>query len=104
MNFYLINPDAEHRGILLIKNIIHSDNFIACHKQKPSDFTRHRKLPFQTLILFMMNLISDFYQKELNNFFQTLMGSDVPKRFVSKAVFASVGAGMDINSMVYRMP
>jgi len=24
MNFYLINPDAEHRGILLIKNRIHS--------------------------------------------------------------------------------
>jgi len=21
MNFYFINPDAEHRGILLIKNI-----------------------------------------------------------------------------------
>jgi hypothetical protein len=21
MNFYLINPDAEHRGILLIKNV-----------------------------------------------------------------------------------
>jgi len=22
MNFYLLNPDAEHRGILLIKNIM----------------------------------------------------------------------------------
>ena len=22
MNFYLINPDAEHRGILLIKNML----------------------------------------------------------------------------------
>ncbi len=24
MNFYLINPDAEHRGILLIKHIIYN--------------------------------------------------------------------------------
>ena len=71
-----------------IKDIILSDHFITLHKQKPSDFTRQRKLPFQTLIFFMMNLISGSYQKELNNFFQILMGFDVPKRFVSKVALS----------------
>ena len=71
-----------------IKDIILSDHFITLHKQKPSDFTRQRKLPFQTLIFFMMNLISGSYQKELNNFFQRLMGLDVPKRFVSKVALS----------------
>ena len=61
-----------------IKDIILSDDFITLHKQKPSDFTRQRKLPFQTLIFFMINLISGSYQKELNNFFQILLGFDVP--------------------------
>jgi hypothetical protein len=28
MNFYLINPDAEHRGILLIKGCINNRKFL----------------------------------------------------------------------------
>jgi hypothetical protein len=31
MNFYLINPDAEHRGILLIKSS-NPRNMVACLK------------------------------------------------------------------------
>ena len=80
--------DCCAKLIEYIKDIILSDHFISLHKQKPSDFTRQRKLPFQTLIFFMMNLISGSYQKELNNFFQTLMGFDVPKRFVSKVALS----------------
>ena len=36
----------------------------------------------------MVNLISGSYQRELNNFFQILMGFDVPKRFVSKVALS----------------
>jgi hypothetical protein len=80
--------DCCAKLIEYIKDIILSDHFITQHKQKPSDFTRQRKLPFQILIFFMMNLISGSYQKELNNFFQRLMGLDVPKRFVSKVALS----------------
>ena len=80
--------DCCAKLIEYIKDIINSDNFITHHKEKPSDFTRQRKLPFQTLIFYMMNLISGSYQRELNNFFQTLMGIDVPKRFVSKVALS----------------
>jgi len=31
MNFYLINPDAEHRGILLIKVLAIEHNFPTKH-------------------------------------------------------------------------
>jgi len=80
--------DCCAKLIEYIKDIILSDHFITLHKQKPSDFTRQRKLPFQTLIFFMINLISGSYQKELNNFFQILLGFDVPKRFVSKVALS----------------
>ena len=80
--------DCCAKLIEYIKDIILSEHFITPHKQKPSDFTRQRKLPFQTLIYFMTNLISGSYQKELNNFFQILMGFDVPKRFVSKVALS----------------
>ena len=71
-----------------IKNIINSDHFITKHKQNPSDFIRKRKLPFQTLIIFFLNLLSGSYQKELNSYFQTLMGFDIPKLFVSKVALS----------------
>ena len=32
MNFYLINPDAEHRGILLIKFKEASNEIITCNR------------------------------------------------------------------------
>jgi hypothetical protein len=82
--------DCCAKLIEYIKDIILSDHFITLHKQNPSDFTRQRKLPFQTFIFFIMNLISGFYQKELNNFFQTLMGFDVSKRFVSKVALSKL--------------
>ncbi len=71
-----------------LKNIINSDHFITQHKKNPSDFTRQRKLPFQTLLIFFINLISGSYQKELNSFFQTLMGLSIPKLIVSKAALS----------------
>ena len=53
-----------------LKNIIHSQHFLERHRNAPTDFTRQRKLPFQTLILFMINLIKGSYQDELDHFFK----------------------------------
>ncbi len=74
--------------IVYLKNIINSDHFITKHKQTPSDFTRQRKLPFQTVVIFFLNLLSGSYQKELNSFFQTLLGLTIPKLIVSKVALS----------------
>ena len=71
-----------------LKKIINSENFINKHKQTNTDFTRQRKLPFQTLLIFFLNLLSGSYQKELDNFFKTLMGFSIAKRIVTKAALS----------------
>lgn len=83
-----------------LKNIIFSEHFINLHKQNASDFTRQRKLPFQTLIFFLVNLISGSYQRELNNFFQVIMGYDVPKRFVSKVALSKARLKLKYDAFV----
>ncbi len=40
MNFYLINPDAEHRGILLIKEI----RFLADILLKPEGYSDQKNI------------------------------------------------------------
>ena len=37
-----------------LKNILHSPEFIDRHKKNKKDFTRNRKLKFQTLFLYFM--------------------------------------------------
>ena len=67
-----------------INNIINSPNFIARNRQSQTDFTRKRKLPFNILIIFLINIIRGSYQDELDKFFKTLYRFDVAKRIVSK--------------------
>lgn len=55
-----------------LKNILSSQHFVNRHKNAPKDFTRSRKLPFQTLVLFMINFIKGSYQDELDHFFKSL--------------------------------
>jgi len=71
-----------------LRKTINSDNFIKQHRQSPTDFTRQRKLPFPTLIFFLMNLIKGSYQDELDHFFKAIFRLDVAKRIVSKAALA----------------
>jgi hypothetical protein len=70
-----------------IKQIINSTDFIHRHRQKPTDFSRNRKLPAQTLIAFLLSFLRGSYQNELDRFFYTLNRSDTIKRVVSKAAF-----------------
>lgn len=74
--------------IEFLRKTINSDNFIKQHRQSPTDFTRQRKLPFPTLIFFLMNLIKGSYQDELDHFFKAIFRLDVAKRIVSKAALA----------------
>ena len=71
-----------------IREIISSPDFIARHRKNKKDFTRNRKLPFNVLIVFLINLVKGSYQDELDKFFKTLCRLDVAKRIVSKAALA----------------
>jgi hypothetical protein len=70
--------------IEFIKNIINSTDFIDRSRQSKTDFTRKRKLPFNILIVFLINILRGSYQDELDKFFKTLHRFDVAKRVVSK--------------------
>lgn len=74
--------------IKYLKNIIFSKDFLSRHKNSSKDFTRNRKLPFHTLILFLINLVKGSYQDELDRFFQNIYGFEVAKRIVSKAALS----------------
>ena len=71
-----------------LQEIVNSDQFIKQHRQSPTDFIRQRKLPFATLIFFLINLVKGSYQDELDHFFKSVFGFEVVKRIVSKAALA----------------
>jgi hypothetical protein len=71
-----------------IKKIINSPDFIHRHRQKPTDFSRKRKLPANALISFLLSFLRGSYQNELDRFFNSLNRSDTIKRVVSKAAFS----------------
>ncbi len=68
-----------------IQKIIFSQDFIERNRCQKSDFSRKRKLPISTLILYFCNLIKSSYQPELNKFWKILSGSVVARNVVSKA-------------------
>jgi hypothetical protein len=74
-------------AIDFIKKTITSSEFINKNRIDDSDFTRQRKLPFPTLIIFLLSLVRGSYQSELDRFFSILHRWRVPKRFVTKAAF-----------------
>lgn len=67
-----------------LKEILHSQQFVNRHKQSQKDFTRSRRLPFQTLFLYFMNFIKGSYQDELDHYFKALFRLDVPIKIVTK--------------------
>jgi len=83
-----------------IANIANSQDFICRHRQKPTDFSRERKLPAVSLISFLLSLVRGSYQQELDRFFSILNQSNVPKRVVSKAAFAKARMKLKYQSFI----
>ena len=52
----------------IIKNKINSVGFMERNRNSEKDFIRHRKMPFVSLILFMINLVK-FTKKTNSEFF-----------------------------------
>jgi len=71
-----------------LKNIIFSQEFLSRHRNSPKAFTRNRKLPFHTLIFFLLNFVKGSYQDELDRYFKTIHRFEVAKRIVSKVALS----------------
>ena len=68
-----------------INNKINSIDFMKRNRYADKDFTRKRKLPFVSLIFFMINLIKQTLQKELTNFISLISSS---KENITKSAFS----------------
>lgn len=58
-----------------MRMLIHSKTYKTRSKQGPRDFTRERKMPFVSMVCFMLNQIKQSTQTALDRFFE-LMGKD----------------------------
>ena len=74
--------------ISFLKNLLFSNDFLNRHRQTPNAFIRQRKLPFSTLILFLINLLKGSYQDELDHFLKAVNRFDIAKRIVTKAALS----------------
>jgi len=68
-----------------INNKINSIDFMKRNRYADKDFTRKRKLPFVSLIFFMINLIKQTLQKELTNFISLI---SLNKENITKSAFS----------------
>lgn len=83
-----------------LKEILHSPQFVNRHKQSKKDFTRERKLSFQTLFLYFMNFIKGSYQDELDHYFKALFRLDVPVSFVTKMALSLARKKLDYEAFM----
>ncbi|MBF0121527.1 MAG: hypothetical protein HQK79_22075 [Desulfobacterales bacterium] len=73
--------------IKFLKKNIFLEEFISRHRNLDKNFIRDRLLPFSTLIFFLINLIKDSLQDEVDYFFKALGNLDIAIRKVTKKVF-----------------
>jgi len=67
------------------KKIAFSPETLSLCKKSPSDFTRKRKLCFQTLILFLINFVKSSLQNELDQFFKVFLNQNLPDKYVASS-------------------
>jgi len=85
---WILLSDSCANLINYLKNIIFSQEFLSRHRNSPEAFTRNRKLPFHTLIFFLINLVKGSYQDELDRYFKAIYRFEVAKRIVSKVALS----------------
>ncbi len=86
--------------IEFINKIINSPDFIDRHRQSKTHFTRQRKLPFNILIVFLINFVRGSYQDELDKFFKALHRFDVARRVVSKVALTKARMKLKFQAFV----
>ena len=76
--------DNKAKIIEKIKTKIYDSNYKMANRASPKDFTRERKMPFSSLVLFMLNIIKQTLKKELANFMDLVSG----KTSITKSAFS----------------
>lgn len=66
-----------------IKDKLCDEKYKVAHRASKKDFTRQRKLPFVSLVLFMLNVVKQTLQKELTQFMDLISTN----RNISKSAF-----------------
>jgi len=56
---------------------VKSQDYLKSSRQRPQDFTRERKMPFEKLILFMLNMVKGSTQNCLDHYYELIGRSDV---------------------------
>jgi len=69
-----------------IKRKIFSNSFMEKYRKSDRYFTRKRKMPFPSLILFMINLVKQTLQKELTHFINLISSGKIKN--ISKSAFS----------------
>ena len=62
--------------VIKIKKLLCSKSFMKRNRFTEKDFTRKRKMPFISLVVFMLNLVKQTLQKELTRFFSLVSKKD----------------------------
>jgi hypothetical protein len=82
-----------------LKEKLFDTQFIQRHRIGAQSFTRNRLLPFQTIVLFLINLIKGSVQDELDHFFKSFHTAETWQRVVSKSAFCR--ARMKLSYLVF---
>ena len=68
-----------------IKKLLRSESFMKKNKFSDKNFIRERKMPFVSLVVFMLNLVKQTLQKELTNFINIISKKD---KNITKSAFS----------------
>lgn len=94
---------SSERIIEKIKSMIHSPSFMESNRMSETDFTRERKLPFLSVILFHLNLIKQSLQKELTDFMGIFHRENVSKSaFCQQRLKLKPEAFVQLNEVLVR--
>ena len=76
------------------------DEFISRNKKSSNSFIRNRLLSFKTLSLFLMNLLKNSLQDELDSFFKNYKNLEFEKIIVSKAALCKARKNLSYSTFV----
>ena len=86
-----MSPEIEMHCVNLIESLkerLNAPDFLERHRRSDKDFTRQRSLPFDQVVLFLLNLVKRALQDELDQFFNLNRGEAVAAQVVTKSAFS----------------
>jgi hypothetical protein len=86
-----MSPETETICLNLIERLkerLNAPDFRERHRRSEKDFSRQRCLPFDTVVLFLLNLVKRSLQDELDEFFNLSRGEAVATPVVTKSAFS----------------